>query len=290
MNRLGLLTCVTMIGFHGIAHANQVDGTAPPPPPAPAVTPAPSEQAPPATVPATVSPPPPPPAPTASTAPPANYAPAPPPAQVGVGGSAQWQTPSPGAGFVPSTVGVEEHDGFFLRLALGFGGAFWNEAGTPGSGFTGDLEISGPSSGVDISIGAVVTDNLALHLSLFGMSVLEPDVTVDGEVLGTAKNSALAGSGIGVGVTYYLMPANVYISGALGIGAARFTFNTGTSDETAAQTDNGYALNLMVGKEWWVSDQWGLGIAAQLVHVNVPDADTRLVGTGFQLMFSATCN
>jgi len=187
-------------------------------------------------------------------------------------------------------VGVEEHDGFFLRFALGIGGASWSEADTVEAGLGGDLEVSGVGSGLEIAIGATVTDNLAIHATLFGMGVSDPDVTVGGTALGKAENTTLTGRAIGVGLTYYLMPINVYLSGSIGVGSARFTFNSGKSDEIKIDTQDGYALDLIVGKEWWVSDQWGIGIAAQLVHMNVPDVDTTLVGTGYHLMFSATYN
>lgn len=282
MHRFGLLTCVLVVGLHGVAHANQVDGTVPvpPPPPAPAAV-----SAPPTDVPEQVLPPPPPPPPaaTADTAPPPNYAQAPAP-----GGPAQMSLLPPGS--PRSLVGVETHDGFFLRLAVGFGGAVWSEPTDPGSAAGDDLKISGPSAGIDIAIGAVVVDSLAIHATLFGMGVSNPDVTVGGMSLGTAENSALTGSAIGVGLTYYVMPLNLYLSASVGSASAVFTFNEGMPDEVKIETDSGYGIDLILGKEWWVSDQWGLGIAAQLVHINVKDVDRRLTGSGFHLMFSATYN
>ncbi len=250
--------------------ANQVQEAPPPPPPPATSTPEPP--------PAYQSPPPPAPTSPAPTpgSPPANTA------QTTASSGAQWQSTTTPAS---SGTGFETHDGFFLRLGLGFGWAFWGDDLNMDS-----IEVTGFALGIDIAIGAVITENLALHLSLFGSTVAEPEVSVDGEDRGTRENATLNGSGIGIGLTYFIMPANVYFSGAIGLGGARLTFNSGTTDEINIDTDTGYALEAMVGKEWWVSPQWGMGLAFQLVYVSVPDVDRRLMGTGAHVLFSVTYN
>jgi hypothetical protein len=54
----------------------------------------------------------------------------------------------------------------------------------------------------------------------------------------------------------------------------------------------------LVGKEWWVSDNWGLGLSGQMVPGTFrgkdPDLTLGLVpswkATAFSLLFSATYN
>jgi len=48
----------------------------------------------------------------------------------------------------------------------------------------------------------------------------------------------------------------------------------------------------MCGKEWWITRDWGIGIAGQLYWANMRDTlyDTRLNGLVASLLFSATYN
>jgi hypothetical protein len=48
----------------------------------------------------------------------------------------------------------------------------------------------------------------------------------------------------------------------------------------------------MVGKEWWVSDDWGLGVAAQLLLGSAKDpySDAHWTSRGVAVMFSSTYN
>lgn len=62
------------------------------------------------------------------------------------------------------------------------------------------------------------------------------------------------------------------------------------------ETDNGIGINLAIGKEWWVSDNWGLGVAAQLSSTVLPDKNLRtgeelnLTTHSVGILFSATFN
>ena len=62
------------------------------------------------------------------------------------------------------------------------------------------------------------------------------------------------------------MPANVYVSGAIGASILSIKNNNKTNE-----TDSGFGINLLVGKEWWVSQDWGVGVAAQLMFSRVSD-------------------
>lgn len=83
------------------------------------------------------------------------------------------------------------------------------------------------------------------------------------------------------------MPINIYLAGLVGIGVAGITV-----EGTDYESDAGFATNLMVGKEWWVGDDWGIGVAGQFMYSAVPraDIDVTMPFLGFNLMFSATYN
>ena len=182
----------------------------------------------------------------------------------------------------PALAGPRDHlDGFFMRLSAGGGTASSKiEDGTD------EAEISGTAGDINFAFGGIVAPNLALHGTLYGWSLSDPDLEVNG-VTGTLEGDVTAAA-LGAGLTYYLMPANVYFSGSLGIG--RLTVDgPGNFD---GDTDRGLMLDVTVGKEWWVGDGWGLGVAGGMTYHSFGDGDVpeNWSGTSFTLRFSATMN
>ncbi len=179
------------------------------------------------------------------------------------------------------------HDGFFLRLSTGFGAA-----NADISDATGSLEISGTSGDLNIAVGGMVAPNLAVHGTLWGWAMSDPDgkLTISGFGSGSGTlNGDLTMGAIGAGVTYFIMPANFYLSGSLGMGSL-----DGTKDMDG-KTKAGLALDGTIGKEWWVGDAWGLGLNGGISYFSSED-DTIVgikenwSGPAFALRFSATFN
>jgi len=176
-----------------------------------------------------------------------------------------------------------EHDGFFMRLSLGGGSG---NASVEESGVK--AELKGGAADMNLAFGGMVSKNLALHGTMWGWGVQDPDAEITS--LGTlSQNGYLGMSAIGPGVTYYLMPANVYFSGSIGIGSL-----TG-SDDLDGNTGTGFALDATVGKEWWVGPNWGLGFAGDFTYLSAKDGDFSIFNeswsvTSFGLRFSATFN
>jgi hypothetical protein len=92
---------------------------------------------------------------------------------------------------------------------------------------------------------------------------------------------------VGGGVTYYFGKSNVYVTAS--VGAALLTFDI---DGDSEDSDTGIAFDAGVGKEWWVSDRWGLGVSATGGYHSIPpgDAGNNFSGPSFALRFSATLN
>jgi len=179
---------------------------------------------------------------------------------------------------------ARQHDkAFFLRLSAGLGSAN-AEIENVGSG--PDLEMSGMSGDANFAIGGMVSRNLALHGTLGGWSVSDPDVEF-GELGGESDDTTLSLGLFGAGLTYYIMPANFYLSGSLC--AATVTLEVDGDEE---ESDTGMAVDLTIGKEWWVGDKWGLGVAAGLNLYSVPtDIDDQdISGSAFAIRLSATYN
>ena len=76
----------------------------------------------------------------------------------------------------------------------------------------------------------------------------------------SAGDTGIGMAGFGVQFTYYLMPANVYLSLTPAV-----TWTSLAANGADADTRPGFGLKVGVGKEWWVGAHWGLGLAAQLV-------------------------
>ena len=173
------------------------------------------------------------------------------------------------------------HDGLFLHLSAGAGGA-QTEIKIPGL----NTELSGGSTDLNFAIGAVIAPNLALHGTLFGWLVSDPEGTIQG--LGSATVSGdLDLTAYGGGLTYYFMPVNIYLSGSVGAGEL-----TADTPSGSAETDTGIVGEFSVGKEWWVGGSWGLGVSGSFGFHSIPDGgvDENWSGTSWAIRFSATMN
>ncbi len=178
-----------------------------------------------------------------------------------------------------------KHDGFYLRLTTG-GGSTTSIEETE----LGEVSLGGLSGSSTIGIGYAVVENLIINLDIFGSVVTDPTVEVDGEDIGEV-DAEIRITNIGVGATYYIMPANVYLAGSVALASGSFK-----SGRVAIETDTGYGINVAIGKEWWVSDNWGIGVAGQLFHTVLPD-ENLITGevydiktTSLGILFSATFN
>lgn len=182
----------------------------------------------------------------------------------------------------------ETHDGFFLRLNLvgiGYTKATAEENNDK-------LEISGISNLIDIGIGGTVYENLIIHGNIFGPIIIQPSLKVyDNGIL--ALEGDLKGNvnsiGFGAGVTYYLMPINVFLTGIIGLATMSINDDDGN---TIGETKHGLSLLLAAGKEWFVSDEWGLGFSGSLIFQRLPDKnnDLKFMVMGLGANFSVTYN
>jgi hypothetical protein len=181
--------------------------------------------------------------------------------------------------------GIHTHDGFYLHLEGGLGGF-----GTSASAVGNDLEFSGTGGVFAIGLGGAVTPNLVLAGQLWGTSVSNPTYKQNGVKFDTTDTS-VGLSAIGLEVTYYVMPVGLYLSAVPSIGTLSSKVNG-----ASASTQRGFALKLAVGKEWWVSDNWGIGLNVQYAHGTNKDKDEPGLPTPswttnwFGVAFSATFN
>jgi len=181
---------------------------------------------------------------------------------------------------------VHEHDGFYLRAHLGV-----DYARVRGGGAGNDLlfQNGGPSFGA--ALGGSVVRNLALFGEFLATNASDPYFSQNGSSLGNV-NGSVSLSGFGGCAVYFFESLNVYVSGSIAV--MRFELITGTEPMMVPyRSQRGLGFHGLFGKEWWVSQDWGLGIAAEVVAASMKDgsdASVTWTATSVGLLFSATYN
>ena len=182
------------------------------------------------------------------------------------------------------------HDGFFLNLALGFGyQGFTYEANK----FIYDMEAKGVSTELDIKLGGRIATNTLLHATILGVTNTSEIVfkSKGGSKVGSSSDDSENMSMLGIGLTYYL-PENIFISGSVGLAQFNLQDNTDEENNIEGATENGIGVQIAAGKEWWVSDNWGLGVSVAFTYGAAEDQKDMgdASAYGVNVMFSATFN
>lgn len=191
-------------------------------------------------------------------------------------GQAQGETPADLHKRVAQQAGYHTHDGFFLRMLFGSGFHSLKTHGTA-------LGLSNPvraasAQAIFLAFGGALSENLILHGNL--------DLHA-----GVDTSLKFAQTTVGLGVTYYFTPANIYLSPSIGFVSAGIFKKKGTSwTDMIDHRSQGFGLSLSSGKEWWVSANWGVGLALQGNYSRTSGGGITIDQGGLMLMLSATYN
>jgi len=169
---------------------------------------------------------------------------------------------------------------------LHLGGGYTHLSGADGFGNT--VTASGGSVSFGAAIGGAVAPNFIVF-GTFSTVSLSPSVKVGGIDAGLNDSSAVL-VGIGAGAVYYFEPINLYLSGALAITAVAID---DANNNPIYQTQAGIGVQLMVGKEWWISQDWGVGLAGEFIGASMKDKNDSSVtwsADTFSLLLSTTYN
>ncbi len=177
--------------------------------------------------------------------------------------------PQPASAAPPQAV-ARRHGDFFLRLCVGAGFA---RSSTKGAEVDTENYVIGGGGGWSGSAGYFITPGVAVHADSFGISLIEPQSYVNDIRVRDLPGQYTLGA-IGAGITWFFSPQDWFLSAAAGLGILRTKIGD-LKSETAA----GFAGNLLFGKQWWVSDDWSLGVAAQAMYNTVPVRDDKLQHT-----------
>jgi hypothetical protein len=193
-----------------------------------------------------------------------------------------------------SARGVHYHDGFYLRIATGFGA--YSE-GITQKGADQSTEVTGIASAGEIAVGGAIRPGLIIGGGAFNSGVLASDRTVRGatpppEVIDSRGDFAI----VGPFFDYYFEPSGgLHLQGAVGFVTLRgLSVGSGEFDRHSAAVGGGAMVGF--GYEWWVSNQWSLGVLGRVmggVATGTDSTDTRwnhVVGASPSVLFTATYN
>ncbi len=195
---------------------------------------------------------------------------------------------SPPQGQVSSATpeGYHQHDGFFFRLAPGA-----SYSSTSGSLGNADFSQDGAAFHRTFYLGWSVSPNIVLHVSSGGPTSAASKVPNLEE--GQLK---LTFGGFGLGGTYYTddLYYATFTAGVSGL----VVRDRKDNEKKSISSDIGESLELSVGKEWWVSANWALGVALRGRYTRSDFErevdDVSIAGDvnnlSFGLAFSATYN
>jgi hypothetical protein len=174
----------------------------------------------------------------------------------------------------------ETHDGFYLHLDLGLG--YLTSSATQNGV---DASIYGAAGEFGFAIGGALRPHHILALHLWDVAAQNPTVSLNGSPAATDATFSIFC--IGPQYTYYAA-YDLFLSVTPALSRL-----DGQSSGGEAQSNFGFGLQLAFGKEWKVSERWGLGAVGQLTF-GVNDDSTPNPPTfttfGFTVAFSATYN
>ena len=148
------------------------------------------------------------------------------------------------------------HQGFHVGARLGCG---WLDVTEHTSTGNGDLRIHGFGVPFALSAGWAVTHDWVVVGEFFEHQVTRPS---DSRDLGLIDLDLI---GAGPGVIYYGLPAGLSLSASLWLSQVGFRNSTPLDTRYGINATSvwGYTGRLSAGKEWRLSNEWGLGFAVE---------------------------
>jgi opacity protein-like surface antigen len=169
---------------------------------------------------------------------------------------------------------IHRHDGFYLRMGIGVG-YLWNKMTAPNSS---DYTVRGTVLPLELLIGGSAIPGLALGGGLW----INPGIQFRGN-----GPSSLAGGldskydlmfvHIGPFVDYYFDPTQgLHVLAAVGLGGFNLTSKSGIYNDVSA---SGFALTGGIGQEFWISNQWSVGILGRITYASLEDSSEGVITT-----------
>ncbi len=198
------------------------------------------------------------------------------------------------------------HDGLYFRLAGGVGGGSDAADATDdyferGNGFSGKHYSASASSfagATEVAIGVTLFHGLVLGAGAYTATLTAPQANSTGVGDGNYTFDVSQLALFCPVVDWYVMPDHGFHA-EFGFGFATYVAATGVprsfGPSAHAHTAVGTGFVLGAGYEWWVSDEWGVGVLARLLRGGTDGTDPDGVAwshttTTYALMLGATYN
>lgn len=173
----------------------------------------------------------------------------------------------------PEPDGFHTHDGFYYSINLGF--AYQT---TTIAGYTGfdSLGLSGSATAISSKMGWSLDNSWVvscnIHTLLFG-TFGTPRIYAEPDIVTTRldKSKELTITLVGPGITYYT-PENYFATATIAPASVLYQDKKG-----ATNIDSGFGLSLGFGREWWISNNWGIGFMVQATYSRVELEDIDVV-------------
>jgi len=153
------------------------------------------------------------------------------------------------------------HDGFYFRGAAGLG---YFKSTMSVSGITGypETSMSGVDIGFDAWFGGSPIPGLAIGGGLTGFDVPSPKLKIGGQ--SASSNNHLTLSIVAAFADYYFDPhQGLHAEALLGFGVLSAQDSNGNS---SSNDPSGVAMGLGFGNDWWVSDEWSIGVLGRFIY------------------------
>jgi len=168
---------------------------------------------------------------------------------------------------------VHQHHGLFIHGDIGVG--YLRISGSrAGSPFVG----KGAGLGAAIAIGWAPDDEWAFALEGWAWRALSPS--------GLGSNTSVELQAIGLNVTRYILPIDLFAT--VVISGTRLAITDGGDYVEYDSSDIGFGLKVLLGKEWRLTPDVGIGVAAELFLTVNRNGDETLDTLGGGLVFSFT--
>jgi hypothetical protein len=180
--------------------------------------------------------------------------------------------------------GARLHDGWYVRLAIGAGGAT-DKFQYKGLLASVDGKATGGMGVGEIGLGYAIKPGIILGGVLFVEQVSKPKVEVGGQAV--SSNVSIGTFGLlGPMMDWYVDPkGGFHLIGALGLASLQM------KDTTGAQRDNkpaGGGGVLGAGYELWVADEWSLGLQGRITVARMVDSSVNVNHTWTSLALGVT--
>ena len=180
------------------------------------------------------------------------------------------------------------HEGLFARFAGGFGGGRDAIEGTGEGGFSGTA--SGLALATEVALGFTPLRGFVLGGAIDTLTLPSPEAS-DGPDFALTQLEQF-----GLFAAYYPDPrGGLHVQGGLGLAALVMGqgFARGGVAGTSAYTAIGIGGMLGAGHEWWIADEWGMGLLGRLLYASASASDSSGIEwshstLGWAILLSAT--